>query len=506
MTSGSDRNADGVRRQPGAVGRLDRDPRRRASSTTSRASRPAASGSGRTRSSWSATSRAGRCSTSSATSGSTRCRGPGSGRGSPAPTSRRPPSSWRGRSPTSSASRTRASSSRTCTTCPTSSTATFDVVYTSRGVLGWLPDIRGWARVVAHFVAPGGRFFITEIHPVAQVVRERGRRAGRAPPRPTRTGSTRAAHLRRSRARTPTRRPTSASTTEHGWDHGLGEIVTALIDAGLRIESLVEHPFLEWKADFLVDDDGRRRWRLPPDAGGELPLMFSLLASKPADEPGLGAQNPSDAQAGPPGASISSTRTPWHDRGWRNATGPSAPSPRGGVDELDAVDLEAEQRLGEVRDLEADVVEALALALEEARDAGRVVGRLDELDLRLADPQERDPDAVVRDVHDRLELEAERVAPQARATSSIERTMSATWWTRPIRRTCSGRRETGGVGGTRAAYPARRALDRGRQRRRGPRPAPAGARAPARPLGLGGERRASRRTSRSSSRSCRSTS
>jgi hypothetical protein len=69
--------------------------------------------------------------------------------------------------------------------------------------------------------------------------------------------------------------------TEHGWDHGLGEIVTALIDAGLRIETLVEHPFLEWKIEFLVED-GEGRWRLPPDAGGELPLMFSLRATKPA--------------------------------------------------------------------------------------------------------------------------------------------------------------------------------------------------------------------------------
>ena len=60
---------------------------------------------------------------------------------------------------------------------PANLEGTFDVVYTSRGVLGWLPDIRGWARVVAHFVAPGGTFFITEIHPVAQRLRERGRRA-----------------------------------------------------------------------------------------------------------------------------------------------------------------------------------------------------------------------------------------------------------------------------------------------------------------------------------------
>ena len=57
--------------------------------------------------------------------------------------------------------------------------------------------------------------------------------------------------------------------------------MTALIDAGLRIEKLIEHPFLDWKVDFLVDD-GDDRWVLPPGTAGELPLMFSLLATKPA--------------------------------------------------------------------------------------------------------------------------------------------------------------------------------------------------------------------------------
>ena len=74
--------------------------------------------------------------------------------------------------------------------------------------------------------------------------------------------------------------------------------------------------------------------------------------------------------------------------------------------------LEADQGLGEVVDLEADVVEPLALGREEARDAGRVVGGLHELDLRFADAEERDPHAVGRDVHDRLEIEPEHVAPE----------------------------------------------------------------------------------------------
>ena len=58
---------------------------------------------------------------------------------------------------------------------------------------------------------------------------------------------------------------------EFGWDHSLGEIVTALIDAGLLIESVREYPFCDWKLDFLVEgDDGR--WRMPGELDGRLPL------------------------------------------------------------------------------------------------------------------------------------------------------------------------------------------------------------------------------------------
>jgi hypothetical protein len=57
--------------------------------------------------------------------------------------------------------------------------------------------------------------------------------------------------------------------------------VTALIDAGLRIDFLHEFDFLVWQLPFLVkSEDGR--YRLPPDTKGQLPLFFSLKATKPA--------------------------------------------------------------------------------------------------------------------------------------------------------------------------------------------------------------------------------
>lgn len=158
--------------------------------------------------------------------------------------------------------------------------ADFDVVYTSRGVLGWLPHIGRWARVVAHFLRPGGTFYIAEIHPVAQAFADESVAPGELRlaypywehPEPL-TFPVHGSYA------DPT--ATVAATAEHGWDHGLGEIVTALIEAGLRIESLREYPWVEWALPFLVEGpDGR--FRLPEGTKGELPLFFSIRATKPA--------------------------------------------------------------------------------------------------------------------------------------------------------------------------------------------------------------------------------
>jgi SAM-dependent methyltransferase len=162
---------------------------------------------------------------------------------------------------------------------PTAIEGDFDLVYTSRGVLGWLPDIRRWADVVAHFVRPGGRFYITEIHPITHVFEDEDVLPGEL-----RLGYPYWEHA------SPLEfenigsyaDPSAAVTVpnEYGWDHGLGEIVTALIDAGLRIESLREYPFVAWEIGFLEEaPDGT--WRLPASAKGELPLFFSILATKP---------------------------------------------------------------------------------------------------------------------------------------------------------------------------------------------------------------------------------
>jgi SAM-dependent methyltransferase len=153
----------------------------------------------------------------------------------------------------------------------------FDVVYTSRGVLGWLPDVPRWAEVVARYVRPGGFFYIHEMHPFLYVFDD----------------SEEATDLRVRFPYFPREEPlvfpVKGSYAEpearvgtphfYDWPHSMGEIVTALIENGLRVEFLHEFPFLDWSLPFL--EKRGRYWWLPEEREGEIPLMFSLKASKP---------------------------------------------------------------------------------------------------------------------------------------------------------------------------------------------------------------------------------
>ncbi|MEA2521719.1 MAG: hypothetical protein QOI81_1365 [Actinomycetota bacterium] len=154
---------------------------------------------------------------------------------------------------------------------------TFDVVYTSRGVLGWLPDIERWASVVGSFVKPGGIFYIHEVHPVMQAVAEE-------------QATSNDLHLEYDYwSGEVLTFPVAGSYADpsadvdaewqHGWNHSLGEIVSALAANGLRIEFLDEKRTLGWPAAWLVErPDGD--FGFPEGQTGTIPLMFSLRARK----------------------------------------------------------------------------------------------------------------------------------------------------------------------------------------------------------------------------------
>jgi hypothetical protein len=117
--------------------------------------------------------------------------------------------------------------------------ATFDLVYTGIGALCRLPDIRRWARTVAALLRPGGRPFIREGHPVLWSL-DYDRTDGLivlAEPYFEQT----APQLDDIPGTYVETDVTFEHTATMEWNHGIGEIVTALLGAGMTITGLVEH-------------------------------------------------------------------------------------------------------------------------------------------------------------------------------------------------------------------------------------------------------------------------
>jgi hypothetical protein len=138
-----------------------------------------------------------------------------------------------------------------------------------------------WARIVARFLRPGGMLYLAEFHPLSQVMDDDGGTAPALRHRYFPSPEPLVFQVQGSYADPDAK---VEHPVEYGWAHSMGEIVTALAEAGLRIEFLHEFPFTVFRAlPYLVEsDDGSRTWRLPEPYDGKLPLLFSLKAAKPA--------------------------------------------------------------------------------------------------------------------------------------------------------------------------------------------------------------------------------
>lgn len=154
----------------------------------------------------------------------------------------------------------------------------FDLVFTGIGALCWLPSVSSWAQTVADLLVPGGRLFLREGHPMLWAL-EDGRPDGLLvvdypyfeleEPMVLDEGGTYV-----------TTDVTFTHNVTHEWNHGLGEIVTALVDAGMALTMLVEHDSVPWEA---VPGQMTRvelgEWRLT-DRPWRLPHTYTLQAIK----------------------------------------------------------------------------------------------------------------------------------------------------------------------------------------------------------------------------------
>ncbi len=159
----------------------------------------------------------------------------------------------------------------------------FDLVYTGIGALCWLPSITEWAGVVAELLAPGGTLHIREGHPILWSMNE------------TLPGLTLAFPYFEQSAPLEwdddsTYVEVSAplqSTRTYEWNRGPREIVTALLDRGLRLDALIEHDSVPWEAL-----PGRMTLRADGEyALTEQPPVMPLSIHDPGVEAGVTSKN-----------------------------------------------------------------------------------------------------------------------------------------------------------------------------------------------------------------------
>ena len=155
----------------------------------------------------------------------------------------------------------------------------FDLVFTGIGAICWLPDIARWAQVVADLLRPGGRLFIREGHPVLWAL---------ADARPDGLLALEHPYFEHEHASVWDDPGTYVETdvtfvhnTTHSWNHGLGEIVSALLGNGLELTMLEEHDSVPWEA--LIGqmeklEGGEHRVADRPE---RLPHSYTLQAVKP---------------------------------------------------------------------------------------------------------------------------------------------------------------------------------------------------------------------------------
>lgn len=146
----------------------------------------------------------------------------------------------------------------------------FDIVFTSYGVTVWIADIDRWAETIARYVKPGGYFYMAEIHPLIQMLDAEKRIYDWYFHQP---------QAERFTGEKDYCDENLVIDEEYGWRWTLGDVVTALIKAGLTIEFLHEFPFSVYKSwpTFVKEGD----WWYYPDGKKDVPLTFSVKAGRP---------------------------------------------------------------------------------------------------------------------------------------------------------------------------------------------------------------------------------
>jgi SAM-dependent methyltransferase len=147
----------------------------------------------------------------------------------------------------------------------------FDIIFTSYGTIGWLPDLKPWAKMIAATVKPGGFFYIADFHPTLWMLDDAMEKLYYS--------YFNDEVIVTEQQGSYTDRTAAIKYTEYGWNHPFSEIFEALISEGLQIEFLHEYCFSPYNCFANTEQGEDGMWRLK-GMGNKFPMMYSIKAVK----------------------------------------------------------------------------------------------------------------------------------------------------------------------------------------------------------------------------------
>lgn len=147
----------------------------------------------------------------------------------------------------------------------------FDIVFTSYGTIGWLPDLNKWSKVISRFLKPNGKFVFAEFHPVVWMFDDDFQNVGYSY---SNTGA-----IVETESGTYAAREANIKLENVNWNHGIGEVINSLIKNGLEINSFNEFDYSPYNCFNHTIEFEPKKFRIK-HLGSRIPMVYSILATK----------------------------------------------------------------------------------------------------------------------------------------------------------------------------------------------------------------------------------
>lgn len=146
-----------------------------------------------------------------------------------------------------------------------------DIVFTSYGTIGWLPDLDKWAEIIAYFLKPGGTFYIADFHPALWMMDDNLEKV--------KYNYFNTEVITEEISGTYSDRTAPIKSIEHGWNHPFSEIINALIKHNMQIKLFNEFPYSPYNCFSNLEQGDDGMWRIK-GMGEKMPMMYSIKAVK----------------------------------------------------------------------------------------------------------------------------------------------------------------------------------------------------------------------------------